>query len=465
MWQAAKSAAALVRVHRSHTVRIVTHIDADALSAAGIAASCLQRAGIDYRVTYCKSLDNATLTRIREDRAELSWFTDLGSAVHEQLGDGDKIITDHHEVHQVADSLSFPHVNPHVQGIAQDDSISGAGCAYLVATAFESKNADLAATAIVGALGDLQDMRNGRLVGLNRKILADGEAHGVVRAQEDIRFFGRSTRPLPKFLRYADPEIPSVRDSDEAAIEFLVNHRIRVRDGGRWRTWMDLAVDERDRILRAVEGELTAKNSSILKVRGETYDLIRETEPELRCAKEFATLLNSTARYDRPEVGLALAMGVRTVMGEARKLLTGHRRSIGDGLQMANRIGLTPMGRIAYYDAGAEIRDTILGIITGILLGGGKGGPGRVVVGLTSNGDGGLKVSARSPDELVQHGVDLSLALKAAAESVGGNGGGHAGAAGATIPPGTQLDFLKRLSSGIDAQVARRPLESKTTSL
>ncbi|HLE46864.1 MAG TPA: DHH family phosphoesterase, partial [Candidatus Thermoplasmatota archaeon] len=235
MWRAAKAAADLVRTHRGTTVRIVTHIDADALSAAGIAASCLQRAGIEFRVDYCKSLDRATLERIRADRSPLTWFTDLGSAVHHDLGPGAKIITDHHEVQVQEGALGFPHVNPHLHGIPEGDSISGAGCAYLVASAFDSSNADLAGIAVVGALGDLQDQATGRLRGLNRRILADGEAHGVLRVREDIRFFGRSSRPLPKFLRYADPPIPSIADSEDAAVAFLVNQRVRVRDGNRWR--------------------------------------------------------------------------------------------------------------------------------------------------------------------------------------------------------------------------------------
>ncbi|MBI2077385.1 MAG: DHH family phosphoesterase [Euryarchaeota archaeon] len=461
MWRAAKAAAELVRSHRGKTVRIVTHIDADALSAAGIAASCLQRAGVEYNVDYCKSLDRATLERIRSDGAALTWYTDLGSAVHHELGAGDKIITDHHEVHVATGALSFPHVNPHLHGIPEGDSISGAGCAYLVASAFDSSNADLAGTAVVGALGDLQDHATGRLTGLNRKILADGEAHGVLRAREDIRFFGRSSRPLPKFLRYADPPIPSIEDSEDAAVEFLVNQRVRVRDARGWRSWYDLDDAERGRILVAVEDEYRRAGRPVDRLRGEAYDLLRETEPELRDAKEFATLLNSTARYDRPEVGLALAMGARgSVVGEARTLLLGHRRSLGGAINFANRQGLTELGPIAYYHAGAEIRDTILGIVTGILLGSGKGGTGRVLVGLADNKAGAIKVSARAPESLVRGGLDLSVSLRGAAEAVGGSGGGHAGAAGATIPTGQEDAFLRAAATRIEAQLGPRGTKS-----
>lgn len=454
IWRAAKAAAELVRSHRNDTVRLVTHIDADALSAAGIAASCLQRAGIEFRVDYCKSLDRATLERVRADRAALTWYTDLGSAVHHELGDGPKIITDHHEVQVAEGAVDFPHVNPHVHGIPEGDSISGAGCAYLVASAFDAANADLAATAVVGALGDLQDQSTGRLTGLNRRILADGEAHGVLRAREDIRFFGRSSRPLPRFLRYADPPIPSIGESDDDAVAFLVNQRVRVRDGPRWRTWYDLDDTERARLLTALEADYRRSGQPVDRLRGEAYDLLKETEPELRDAKEFATLLNSTARYDRPEVGLALAMGARGgIVVEARALLQGHRRSLGGALQFANRHGLTPLGPLAYYHAGAEIRDTILGIVTGILLGSGKVGSDRVLVGLADNKAGAIKVSARAPESLVRGGLDLSSSLRAAAEAVGGSGGGHAGAAGATIPAGQEDAFLRAAATRIEAQL------------
>lgn len=454
MWRAARDAAGLLRGHRGDTIHIVTHIDADALSAAGIAATALRRAGIDFRVTYCKSLDDATLERIRDDNAALRWFTDLGSAVHDRLGSGPRIITDHHEVDRLEGALSFPHVNPHLHGIEQDDSISGAGAAYLVATALDPKNADLAANAIVGALGDLQDQRLGRLDGLNRRILADGEAHGVLRGQPGLRFFGRSTRPLPKFLRYAEPQIPGLGANEDDIVEFLVANQVRVRDGTRWRCWLDLAEDERARLTAAISERWSSANLPTERLHGEVYDLPREKEPELRCAKEFATLLNSTARYDRPEVGLALVMGERgTTMGEARTLLRGHRRSLGDALQLAGRLGLTSLGPIAYYEAGDEIRDTILGIVTGIILGNGKARPDQVVVGLADNRAGAIKVSARAPDLLVRQGADLSIALRTAAEAVAGNGGGHAGAAGATIPNGREGEFLKRLSDMVASQI------------
>ena len=454
MWASAKAAAELIRSHRNDTIQIVTHIDADALSAAGIAASTLRRAGISYKVTYCKSLDDAMVKKLNDENPALSWYTDLGSAVHHQLPKGHKIITDHHAVPEGEDPLAFPHINPHLHGIDEEDSISGAGCAYYVSTAFDSKNADLSATALIGALGDLQDQRLGKFSGLNRKILADAEAHGVMRSRQDIRFFGRSSRPLPRFLRYADPAIPGLGLDEDSIVDVLVTQRIRVRDGGRWRTWYDLDDEERDRLTTAI---MTAYGGTVPleRIRGENYDMLKETEPELRCAKEFATLLNSTARYDRPEIGLALTTGERqSVLSIARTLLQGHRRSLGGAIQYAQKQGLTELGPIAYFHAGNHIRDTILGIVTGILLGGGQGGGTKVLVGLADNGQGGIKVSTRAPDLLVQRGANLSQAVSHAASAVGGSGGGHAGAAGATLPIGREDEFLKALADALGRQIA-----------
>src|SRR6059058_555655 len=85
-------------------------------------------------------------------------------------------------------------LNPHLEG-AGSDVASGAGCAYAVAKALDPANKDLASVAIVGAVGDVQDQEFRRLSGYNREILQDGIDAGVLRAQIDLRLFGRETRP------------------------------------------------------------------------------------------------------------------------------------------------------------------------------------------------------------------------------------------------------------------------------
>ena len=67
-----------------------------------------------------------------------------------------------------------------------------------------------------------------------------------------------------------------------------------------------------------------------------------------------------------------------------------------------------------------------------------------------------LKVSARGTDELVAKGLDLARAMELAAGSVGGRGGGHPVAAGATVPLVAREEFLARADEAVGGQLARK---------
>jgi single-stranded-DNA-specific exonuclease len=64
-----------------------------------------------------------------------------------------------------------------------------------------------------------------------------------------------------------------------------------------------------------------------------------------------------------------------------------------------------------------------------------------------------IKVSGRGTRDLVEKGLDLAMAIKIAAEKVGGSGGGHNIAAGATIPAGREMDFLQEADLVIGGQL------------
>ena len=60
-----------------------------------------------------------------------------------------------------------------------------------------------------------------------------------------------------------------------------------------------------------------------------------------------------------------------------------------------------------------------------------------------AHSDEGVKVSARATKTLVSRGLDLSVVMRKAAETMGGAGGGHNIAAGATIPYNREEEFLE----------------------
>ena len=443
-------------IQKSKDVHIVTHIDADGISAGAIAAKTLQRMDKNYSLECVKQLDEMVLKRLLDENHDLVWFTDLGSGISTSYPEINKVITDHHMCPNDSD-FSF-HLNPHLFGRDGSYDMSGAGAAYLVAKAIDKKNLDLSALAIVGACGDLQDKKYCKLSGTNQEILEDGEKAGVLLRRMDIRYFGRETRPLAKLLQYSnDPFIPGLSRRDDACTSFLKDHGIRLKDGDYWRRWADLDKEERQKIISAIAQILLTKGfgyKTVERLVGEIYILNQEMQgTELHDAKEFATLLNSTARYGQHEVGLNVCLGDRDKeLKKARNLLKGHRLNLVEGLQFAKEEEIQRRTFLQFFHAKDGIRDTIIGIVTNMLLGSEEVDNSLPLIGFAYTENGDVKVSARATQVLIDKGLNLSIALKKAAKEFGGAGGGHDIAAGATIPKGKEEEFLDLVEKEIKSQ-------------
>jgi single-stranded-DNA-specific exonuclease len=444
-------------IKKSKQIHIVSHIDADGLTAGSIAYKTLERLGKDFSIEFVKQLDEDVIKNIKDKNHELVWFTDLGSSISADYIDINKIITDHHECPENSNK-SF-HLNPHLFNIDGGFEISGAGTTYLVSKAIDGENMDLSALAIVGACGDIQDRKYGKLMGLNRDILTDGKKLEVIDPKIDIRYFGRETRPVYKLLQYANgPVIPGVTGRESSCITFLQELGIKLKDGDSWRRWIDLTKNERSLIISNIAQILLAKGFGYKitkKIIGEVYILEKEEEgTEVHDAKEFATLLNSTARYDKYDVGLKVCLGDRDkYLKEAKNLLLGHRANLVEGLQFAREEGIVKRQYLQFFHAGNGIRDTIVGIVTNMLLNSEDVNSNIPLIGFAFKDDGQVKASARGTEELVEKGLNLSAAMKKAALCLDGIGGGHNIAAGATIPRGKEEEFLDILEKEIKKQL------------
>lgn len=445
-------------IRKSKEIHIVTHIDADGIAAGAIASQTLKRLNKQNSIEFIKQLDKQVLKRLKDENHELVWFTDLGSSIANNSSEINKIITDHHEC---SDDSNFPfHLNPHLFDLDGSDEISGAGTTYLVSRAINKKNMDLSSLAIVGACGDIQDRKQCKLTGMNREIIEDGEKLKVLRAKMDIRYFGRETRPVYKLLQYSnDPLIPGLSGREEACISFLQELNIKTKDGDNWRKWVDLDKNERSTIISNIAQLLLTKgfgHKSVKRLIGEIYILEQEEEgTEVHEAKEFATLLNATARYGKPEVGINVCLGDRDEwLKKARNLLQGHRHNLVEGLQFAKDEGVVKREFLQFFHAGTGIRDTIVGIVTNMLLNSEEISSDLPLIGFADTENGNVKVSARGTQELLEKGLDLSSALRKAAESLNGVGGGHKIAAGATIPKGKEEEFLGLVEREIQLQLS-----------
>ncbi|MEF8812426.1 MAG: DHH family phosphoesterase [Halovenus sp.] len=453
------------RLRVADGVLLASHIDADGLTSAAIASTALERAAVPHDVVFKKQLDEAEIASLAAREHDTVLFTDFGSgqldiiSTHEQAGDFEPVVADHH---QPADATTEYHLNPLLVGIDGASELSGAGASYVLARALAETvadgNRDLAGLAVVGAVGDMQAV-DGELVGANRAIVEEGIEADVLAEGTDLALYGKQTRPLPKLLEYAsEVRIPGISNDQQGAVNFLSGLDVPVREDGEWRRWVDLTDDEKQTVTSALLQRALRRGVSAEKAQrlvGTTYTL--QSEPrgtELRDASEFSTLLNATARYERADIGLAVCLGDRDgALERARQLLADHRRNLSAGLEQVKSGGVTRETHLQWFDAGGEIRETIVGIVAGMALGVDGVDPDRPIVAFARKNDEETKVSARGTGPLVGRGLDLSAAMREAAREVGGDGGGHDIAAGATVPAGKEAAFVETVDAIVGEQL------------
>jgi len=464
------------KIGSSESVVVASHIDADGISAAAVASSALDNARIKHEVIFLKKLDEDAIGMLRR-RAEdsLVWLTDLGSAYASKFGTSNVVITDHHETEDrdvrpdatvqttLFSAAELLHLNPHFFGYAGARDISGAGLAYLVSVAMDEKNQELVGLPVVGAIGDMQDLEARKLTGLNTGIVETGVRLGKIKKSLDLRLFGTETRTLPRLLEYSsDPFLPGLSGNSIACEEFLRMLKIETADEHGPRHWSGLASSEKHRILSALSRLILENGGSskdVERLTGEVYVFPDETKGSpTREAREFATLLNSCGRNDMPDLGMQICKGDRgEALEKAFVLLREHRENISNALFFVRDVGITVSGCIQHFHCADQVKDTLVGAIVGILLNSGETDRTKPLIGFAvskePNGEYKIKASIRSNFEMVERGLNLSSAVRDAAQEVGGIGGGHNVAAGATIPLGKEAEFIESLEKKIREQL------------
>lgn len=441
-------------IKKYEEIQLVSHIDADGITSAAIISKALERAGIGSEMMFVKQLDETIVEKIADMNPELTIFTDLGSGQLEHINNYGvhAIVSDHHR----PQGETKYHLNPHLYGANGSYEISGSGTTFILASQL-GDNRDLADLAIVGCVGDMQNRKHGKLVSLNRMILEANPS--VIIPKKDISLFGKQTRPVYKMIQYSsDPFIPGLSGNEDACIDFLARVGLQFSNDEKWRRWIDLLEEEKMKVTSSLlqysmQNGMSSYNIGRLVAEG--YILLTEQEgTEMRDASEYSTLLNATGRYMKAEVGMQVCMGNREkAYREAQDLLQKHRKNLVDGLNFVRDKGITELSHLQYFDAGSVIPETIVGIVAGMSHF--STGNRKLPIMAFADKDDGYKVSARGTQELINKGLDLADALSIVCKELGGAGGGHDIAAGATVPFGKKEEFIQKLNATIAAQLMK----------
>ena len=449
--------------------KIISHLDTDGITAAGIIATALYRAEASFQVSIIRQLEEdimATLSKGKEN-VDIFIFTDLGSG---QLGlvrkylDFKKtkvVILDHHP--PTGNENGVFQLNPHLFEINGSYDISGAGVSYFTALAMDAKNLDLSVLAVIGAIGDRQDKgEQGSFTGLNTRIVDDAVNAQVLEVKKDLRLFGRMTRPVHTALEYTtDPYIPSITGNRDACFKLLVELQIPLKKGDEWRSIVDLTTEERTKLVSALitrslqHGVSSDEAQSIV---GNVYTLVKEKEGGiLRDAREFASCLNACGRMGSAGVGVALCMGDRKrAYKDAEDVLTKYRTRLSDHVSLIsdNTDRIVDFENVQIFDGKRLVDDRIIGTIIGLARSSNMLSSEKIVLGIALQEDEGfIKVSGRSTEKLVSKGISIGKALSDAAQGIEGvEAGGHDIAAGARVPLEKEQEYIKLVRENIDKQ-------------
>ena len=441
------------------SVRVVTHYDADGIASAAILTKALLREEKRFHLSIAKQLSSELIEELGREAYGMIVFADLGSGMLEEidkklLSAGKRVIViDHHERQGVINEERMSlihHINPLEFGISED--ISGSGMSYIFARSMNPENRDLAFLGILGAIGDSQTgsiREHWGVLGLNQEILKDAISSGRMKVSRGLRLWGRNTRPIHKALEYSmDPYIPGVSGSESASVQFLQELGIELRNSHGWRTLSDLSDEEKKKLSSAIIAERAMNGEENPEwIFGDVYD-IPFMSGELSDASEFATILNACGKTGNPWKGVGMCLGDVRCVDEADDVLTEYRREIGRALAWVNRNRecIRESEHAVCLIAGSNISEHLISNVISVMHRSGML-PDKPAFAFADTEDGNIKVSARISDRLLEKGLDLKEIVTRIVEKTGGEGGGHAGASGATIPKESLELFISEAES------------------
>jgi RecJ-like exonuclease len=444
-----EAAAEAVRQSKDE-MRVIVDADADGLSAAGILVRALTRAGKRFHLTAVKGIDVALAESLRAEAPRLLITADLGSGQADLLeplahAGTQIVILDHHVPLTRRDDAQFHQINGHLHGVDGTSELCGASTAFLFAVALAPENFDLAPLAISGAIGDRQHV--GGFRGAAKRILEAAEKGGFLSVRRGLNLEGDNI--LDALVWSNDPFLPGVT-GDEAAARRLL------RDVGvRPEATIDALGDDATRALASrLAALLLAHNVEPLYAQEVTTQRVTVPGGALT-VKELQALINSAGRSGEASTAVAVALGEKAAVDRARKIADEYRRQVRAGLLKLAANPPKKLKAVQYFDTDNPLVAAAIAGLGMIYL----FDPALPVVCFTPSADGGWKVSTRATRGQLSRGVDFSVAARKAAEVVGGRGGGHPVASGATIPKAGREKFLATLDELVGEQVAAgRPL-------
>ncbi|UCG70392.1 MAG: DHH family phosphoesterase [Thermoplasmata archaeon] len=419
------------------TVRIISHYDADGICAAGILCMAFLRENIKFHVTLTRSLKDEFVGALGKQRYPITIFCDMGSGQLEAIRElsGDIIILDHHSA--LLDSEDPLQINPNLFGIDGGTEMCASSLSFLFAEVISEDNRDLSALALAGCIGDKQHI-NG-FTGFNANMLKMAKKRGVVKEKNMLKLSGDNLEKA--LIEGLDPFISGLSGREDKVLEFL--KRINLDPDLKIE---DLDEDQKRLLASAVIVKLLSQKIRIERAEG--FITKKFWLPQWNLfASDLSNYVNSAGRMDNMGTGLALCLGDESALEKAIELRKAYKDELRSGLLRLEAEGPHVMKNIQFfYCENPSLAGANAGLGMMYLF-----DQEKPVLALSVL-DKETKISSRGTKYLISKGLDLAIACREAAQKVGGRGGGHPVASGATIPKGKEESFLELMDDIVGNQ-------------
>ena len=417
-------------------VRIIGHYDCDGLTSSAILVQTLLRLGKRFHLSNVLSLAPGVIERLNREAPALVLFTDLGSGYMDLLAqlEAPALVVDHH-LPQGEVPGNVLELNAHKAGVDGNREASAASVAFALALTLDEANRDLAPIALAGACGDRQ--MTGGWKGWNLEIANMATEDNYLKEKQQLPLHGAS---LAEALAGSlEPYLVGVSGQPTAAEEALreigldptvASDGLAGEEAARLADWLTLKLLEQG-----------AGSEQCEQLFAPSYQL-----PGWSCTvSELASLVDASGRQDDTSTGIALLLGSTAARGRAGAHELAQRKQLLAQLSAAK---FERRNAIQHFSTSEPaLKGTICGLALGYFL-----DRSLPAIGLSPR-DGELIVSSRATPELIERGLNLAEVMSQSAGKCGGIGGGHAIAAGATVPLDAEEQFLAAADEQVAAQL------------
>lgn len=435
-------ATSYIRSLEPRLVRVVSHHDVDGICAGSISVATLSRAGYRVHASFLGNMGERELERLGAEEWDVMIVSDMGSGQADGLATLERpvVILDHHIKQGGERPAHLVEANPNDHGLEGAKDVSGASMSFLLALAMDPKGSwDLAPLALAGAIGDMQHVDGMR--SLNAAIEEEAVRRGIVERRRALGLSG--TTVLDALVKTTDPYFRGMSGREAEARAVLEG----------------LGIDGEKALEDVTDGEVRSLGSYlIVKLGGQGVqapNASRVVQQRLwwpaRSAwlDDFSNQVNAAGRLGETGVASGACLGGRSHIERCVAAREEFRDQVRAGLLSLEGRGTERLEHIQWFEPPARhIAGPLAGL--GMIYLFPKDAP---VLSLYPD-NATLSVSARATDRLVRAGVDMAHAMAVAAGEVGGRGGGHPVASGATVPLERRDEFMDLVDSIVGEQLS-----------